>query len=106
MPRGPVSTCAFFSEVQTSDDIRSSPGALDARRAPLIAFESASRAAFPSLSRKGAVPMTLRPTFRAMAFGLSLVSVVPAALQAAQEKPAPPRPKARVYTNEDLDRVH
>jgi len=50
--------------------------------------------------------MTLRPTFRAMAFGLSLASVVASPLQAAQEKPAPPRPKARVYTNEDLDRVH
>lgn len=50
--------------------------------------------------------MTLLPTFRALAFGLSLVSVMPSALPAAEEKAAPPRPKARVYTNEDLDRVH
>lgn len=49
--------------------------------------------------------MTLRPTFRALALGLSLASVVPSVLS-AQEKPAPTRPKARVYTNEDLDRVH
>ena len=51
--------------------------------------------------------MTLRPTFRALALGLSLVPALPLVLLAAEEKPTtPPRPKARVYTNEDLDRVH
>ncbi|HEY7921541.1 MAG TPA: hypothetical protein VII62_00080 [Vicinamibacteria bacterium] len=50
--------------------------------------------------------MTHRPTLRAQALGLSLLLVVPPALLAADEKPRPPRPPARVYTNEDLDRVH
>jgi len=55
--------------------------------------------------------MTLRPTFRALALGLSLASVVPSVRATADQTPAdereaPPRPKARVYTNEDLDRVH
>src|SRR5262245_10310256 len=50
--------------------------------------------------------MTLRPTFQALALGLSLAFVTPFAPLAAEEKEAPPRPKARVYTNEDLDRVH
>ncbi len=50
--------------------------------------------------------MTYRPTFRAKALGLSLVLVVPPVLVAADEKPRPPRQPARVYTNEDLDRVH
>jgi len=50
--------------------------------------------------------MTLRPTFRALALGLSLVPVLPPMLLAGEAKPTPPRAKARVYTNEDLDRVH
>ena len=50
--------------------------------------------------------MTYRPTFRAKALGLSLVLVVPPVLVAADEKPRPTRQPARVYTNEDLDRVH
>ncbi len=50
--------------------------------------------------------MTLRPTFRALALGLPLVPVLPLVLLAAEEKATPPRPKPRVYTNEDLDRVH
>jgi hypothetical protein len=50
--------------------------------------------------------MTYRLTLRAQALGLSLVLVVPPVLLAADEKPRPPRPPARVYTNEDLDRVH
>ena len=50
--------------------------------------------------------MTFGLTFRAQALGLSLALVVPPVLEAAEEKPRPPRPPARVYTNEDLDRVH
>jgi hypothetical protein len=50
--------------------------------------------------------MTYRLTFRAKALGLSLVLGVPPVLVAADEKPRPPRPPARVYTNDDLDRVH
>jgi hypothetical protein len=50
--------------------------------------------------------MTYRPTFRAKALGLSLVLLVPPVLVVADEKPRPPRQPARVYTNEDLDRVH
>src|SRR6185295_19631390 len=50
--------------------------------------------------------MTLRPTFQAQAIGLSLLLAAPPALQAADEKPRPARPPTRVYTNEDLERVH
>jgi hypothetical protein len=49
--------------------------------------------------------MTLRSTFRALALGLSLALVLSPVLLEAEDKPGP-RPKARVYTNEDLDRVH
>jgi hypothetical protein len=49
--------------------------------------------------------MTLRMTFRAQAFGLSLVLLVPAATPAQNPTPTP-RPPARVYTNADLERVH
>jgi hypothetical protein len=50
--------------------------------------------------------MTLRPTLRALALGLSLVPMLPQVLLAVEEKPASARPRARVYTNEDLERVH
>jgi hypothetical protein len=49
--------------------------------------------------------MTLRKAFQALALGLSLAPAMPPGLP-ADEKPTPPRPKARLYTNEDLDRVH
>src|SRR5262245_13131006 len=49
--------------------------------------------------------MTLRSTFRALALGLSLAPALPFVLLAAEEKPTPRRPKARIYTNDDLDRV-
>ena len=52
---------------------------LDARGRALLAFRLASRAAFPSLSRKGDVPMTLRTTVLPLGFGLSALLCAPAA---------------------------
>jgi hypothetical protein len=49
--------------------------------------------------------MTLRTMVLPLGFGLSAVLWAPAA--AAEEDPAPAaRPPVRLYTNEDLDRVH
>jgi len=49
--------------------------------------------------------MTLRMTYRALALGLSLAAPSPSG---AGDEPAAAaaRPKARLYTNEDLDRLH
>jgi hypothetical protein len=49
--------------------------------------------------------MTLRTTALPLGFGLSAILFVPAG--AAEDDPSPAgRPRVRVYTNEDLDRVH
>jgi len=47
--------------------------------------------------------MTRWTTYRALALGLSLVAPVPTR---AGDEPVPARAKARLYTNEDLERVH
>jgi flagellar biosynthesis/type III secretory pathway protein FliH len=47
--------------------------------------------------------MTLRSTVLPLGFGLSAVLCAPAA---APDEAPPVRPAPRVYTNEDLDRVH
>jgi hypothetical protein len=47
--------------------------------------------------------MTLRTTVLPLGFGLSTLLCVPAG---ASDEAAPTRPTPRVYTNEDLDRVH
>jgi predicted RNase H-like nuclease (RuvC/YqgF family) len=47
--------------------------------------------------------MTRWTTYRALALGLSLVAPAPSG---AGDEPVPARPKARLYTNEDLERVH
>jgi hypothetical protein len=48
--------------------------------------------------------MTLRTTVLPLGFGLSAILFVSTA-PADDAPPSPPRPPARVYTNEDLDRV-
>ncbi len=49
--------------------------------------------------------MTFRTTVLPLGFGLSAVLVVPTAT-AGDDPPPAARPPVRVYTNEDLDRVH
>jgi hypothetical protein len=50
--------------------------------------------------------MTLRTVVLPLGFGLSAVLCVAAAAAEEEPAPAPSRPPVRVYTNEDLSRVH